>query len=63
MKRIADTKMRDVKAGIANAVASKLPKSERVASVKGLLQCDEGEARALISRGRRLAREARERVA
>jgi hypothetical protein len=61
--RQIDNSKRDIKAGIANAVASRLPKSERVASVKGLLQCDEEEARALISRGRRLAREARERVA
>lgn len=57
MKPVTDTKMRDVKAGIANEVAMMLPKSERVASVKGLLQCDEDEARELIARGRRLARE------
>ncbi len=57
MKPVTDTKMRDVKAAIANNVASMLPKAERVASVKGLLQCDEDEARALISRGRRIARE------
>jgi hypothetical protein len=63
MKQVADNRMRDVKAGIANEVARMLPKSERVASVKGLLQCDEDEARALISRGRRIAREkARESV-
>jgi hypothetical protein len=55
---------RDTKAVIANNVASMLPKSDRVASVKGLLQCDEDEARELIARGRRMAREkAKERVA
>jgi hypothetical protein len=57
MKKVSDNKMRDVKAGIANEVARMLPKAERVASVKGLLQCDEDEARELIARGRRIARE------
>lgn len=65
MKQVTDNKMRDVKAGLAANIASQLPKSDRVASVKGLLRCDDDEARALISRGRRLQREkaARERVA
>jgi hypothetical protein len=64
MKHITDTKKRDDKAALANNVASMLPKSDRVASVKGLLQCDEDEARELIARGRRMAREkAKERVA
>lgn len=56
MKPVTDQAMRNVKAGIAYAAAKMLPKNERVASVKGLLQCDEDEARELISRGRRLAR-------
>lgn len=64
MKQVTDAKMRDVKAALANEVARLVPKSDRVASVKGLLRCDEDEARALISRGRRIAREkAKERVA
>ncbi|MBR1193221.1 hypothetical protein [Bradyrhizobium sp. AUGA SZCCT0160] len=62
MKPVTDNRMRDVKAGIVNEVAKMLPKSERVASVKGLLRCDEDEARALISRGRRLEK-AKERAA
>ena len=57
MKQVQDSRMRDVKAAIANNVASMLPKSERVASVKGLLRCDEDEAKELIARGRRIARE------
>ena len=56
MKPVTDTKMRDVKAAIAINIARMLPKSDRVASVKGLLRCDEDEARELIARGRRLAR-------
>lgn len=64
MKQVTDSRMRDVKAAIANNVAAMLPKAERVASVKGRLQCDEDEARELIARGRRIAREkAKERVA
>lgn len=64
MKPVTDTKMRDVKAAIANNVARMLPKADRVASVKGLLQCDEHEARELIARGARIAREkAKERAA
>lgn len=57
MKPITNNEMRDVKAMIANNVAKMLPKDERVASVKGLLQCDEDEARELIARGARIARE------
>lgn len=57
MKPVTDAKMRDVKAAIANNVASMLPKAERIASVKGLLRCDDEEARELIARGRRIARE------
>lgn len=55
--KVNEARMEDVKAGIAHEVAKALPKSERVASVKGLLQCDEDEARRLIARGRRIARE------
>ncbi len=61
MKHI-DHQKRDIKAALANNVASMLPKAERVASVKGLLQCEEEEARYLIARGRRIAREAKERA-
>lgn len=57
MKQVPDAKMRDVKAALANEVAKLVPKSDRIASVKGLLRCDEDEARYLISRGRRIARE------
>lgn len=57
MKHVTDAKMRDVKAALANEVANLVPKSDRVASVKGLLRCDEDEARELIARGRRIARE------
>ncbi len=57
MKRSTDTDVKAIIAIIAFNAASVLDKKDRVASVKGLLQCDEEEARALISRGRRIARE------
>ncbi len=59
MKQVNESKMRDVKAAIAVGAADVLPEKERVPSVAALLQCDEDEARALISRGRRIAREKR----
>jgi len=66
MKPVTDNEMRNVKARIAFGITQTpgLLKCERIAAVKGLIRCDEDEARALISRGRRLAREkAKERAA
>jgi hypothetical protein len=61
MKHLANDR-RDLQATIAINVAKMLPKGERIASVKGLLSCDEDEARYLIARGRRLEK-AKERAA
>jgi len=57
MKQVDEARMRDVKAMIAVGIADILPVKERVASVADTLRVDEIEARLLISRGRRLARQ------
>jgi len=62
MKQVDESRMRDVKASIAVGAADVLPKAERAASVAALLRCDEEEARELIARGRRLARQKTERA-
>jgi hypothetical protein len=48
---------RDIMAVIAAGIADLVPHNERVEAVQGTLRVDEIEARLLISRGRRLARE------
>ncbi len=53
----ADPDKRDIMATIAASIADLLPHNERVEAVQGTLRVDEIEARLLISRGRRLARE------
>ncbi|MDB5550822.1 MAG: hypothetical protein JWL86_806 [Rhizobium sp.] len=55
MKRI-DSSMRDIKAVMAVHAAELCAKTERTAVVCGLLRCDADEARALLSRGRRVIR-------
>ncbi len=56
MKTI-EASMEDLKAAIAAEIAIKYPPRDRVYSTARTLQIDEDEARALISRGRRIARE------
>ena len=63
MKTI-EASMEDLKAAIAAEIADKFPMKYRVGYVAGTLQIDPAEARELIARGRRIAREkAKERVA
>ena len=62
MKQVDEARMRDVKAGIAVGAAELCSKQERVPFVAAFLQCEEAEARALIARGRRLARQKGEKV-
>lgn len=57
MKQVAESCLRNIKASIAVGAADLCPKAERLDVVKALLRCDENEARALISHGRRLARQ------
>lgn len=59
MKHVDEASLRDIKASIALGIAEILPPDERVAAVVGTLHVDETEARLLISRGRRIAREKR----
>jgi hypothetical protein len=47
---------RDIKAVMAVRVADICQKADRTAAVCGLLRCDADEARALLSRGRRVIR-------
>lgn len=54
-----EANLRDIKASIALGIAEILPPDERVAAVIGTLHVDETEARLLISRGRRIARDKR----
>lgn len=49
--------MRDVKAALASNIAGLLPERERVASIASFMKIEEDEARKLIARGRRIARE------
>ena len=56
MKQVDESRMRDVKASIAVGAADLLPKPDRPAFIAQFLRVDEDEARALISRGRVLAR-------
>lgn len=62
MKQVDESRMRDVKAGIAVNAADLLPKAERSKFIAEFLRCEEDEARALIARGRRLARQKGEKV-
>lgn len=62
MKQVDEARMRDVKASIAVGAADLVPKAMRAEAVAGLLRCDEDEARELIARGRRLARQKGEKV-
>lgn len=59
MKPVDEASLRDIKASIALGIAEILPPEERVAAVVGTLRVDETEARLLISRGRRIARDKR----
>jgi len=52
-----DSNSRDIKAVIAAGIADLCDPAERVEAVAGTLRVDPVEARLLISRGRRLARE------
>jgi hypothetical protein len=63
MKAVTENDLRNVKASIAVGAADLCPRRERVASVAALLRCDEDEAKALIARGRRLARAKKDRAA
>jgi hypothetical protein len=56
MKTI-DASMNDLKAAIAAEIARQFPVGQRIKSVVGALQIEPDEARALISRGRRIARQ------
>ena len=56
MKHI-DTAMSDLKAAIAAEIAQAYKPHERVAYTASTLQIEEDEARQLIARGRRIARE------
>jgi hypothetical protein len=49
--------MHDLKAAIAAEIATKFPMKYRVGYVAGTLQIDPDEARELIARGQRIARE------
>lgn len=62
MKQVDEARMKDVKAAIAANAADLLPKAERPSGIAALLRCDETEARELIARGRRLARQKTERA-
>lgn len=62
MKQVSEAKMDNVKAALAWKVADLLPREERVASICSFMKVNEDEARRLIARGRRIARE-RERAA
>ncbi len=63
MKTI-EASMEDLKAAIAAEIAVNYSPRDRVYSTARTLQIDEDEARELIARGRRIAREkAREQVA
>lgn len=55
--------MEDLKASIAAQLASVYKRRERISAVAETLQIDEDEARALVARGRRLARQRVEKVA
>lgn len=62
--RTIEASMNDLKASIAAEIASVNKRGERTHVVARTLQIDEEEARELISRGRRIAREkSKERVA
>lgn len=62
MTMISEARMDDLKASIAAEIASVNKRRERVETVAKTLQIEEDEARRLIARGRRIARE-RERAA
>lgn len=62
MKPDINIAMHDLKASIAAEIASVNPRKERVSVVASTLQIENDEARTLISRGRRLARQRVEKV-
>lgn len=57
MTKTMDASMHDLKAAIAAEIATKFPMKYRVGYVAGTLQIDPDEARELIARGQRIARE------
>lgn len=57
MTMVSEARMADVKAGIAAEIARIMRPKEKVEAVAKVLQVDEDEARRLIARGRRIARE------
>lgn len=62
MKQVDEARMHDIKAAMAAEIASLCDRGEKVASVAGTLRVDGDEARRLMARGRRLARQKGEKV-
>ncbi|MET4289231.1 hypothetical protein ABIA95_000198 [Bradyrhizobium sp. LA8.1] len=54
---VSENSLRDVKAFIASGIAESAPKGERLDFVCKMLSVEIGEARSLVMRGKRLARE------
>jgi hypothetical protein len=57
VKMVSEAKMENVKAALAWNVAALLDKQERVSSIASFMNVDQDEAKRLIQRGRRIARE------
>lgn len=54
---VSENHLRDIKAGLAHEIAKVAPKGERLDCVSKMLRIEVSEARSLIMRGSRLAKD------